>query len=101
MKTDQQTQRDYRATFILDTRSLKEDSKAVIEKIQNILSELQAAVKETKNIGYRDFARITDKKHPGDYYVAIDFTASPIVPAALHEQLRLDKTVKRVHVALS
>ena len=97
--TTTQPQRDYQATFILNTVGVSEDVETLIEKLRETLTRLKATVKEHNNLGYRDFVRVTDKKHPGDYYVTIDFSGPTHTASALQEELRLDKTVKRIYVA--
>jgi len=92
------TERNYKATFILDTRELEEQLETLVEKLKNILSQLKAQINEIEHLGRKDFTRLTQKKHTGDFFIEIDFTASPEVPAALKEKLRLDKTVKNIVV---
>jgi small subunit ribosomal protein S6 len=90
------SKRNYKATFILDTRGYD-------EPVENIHSMLEEAVKscggeitETNPLGRKDFIRVTDKGHTGDFYLEIDFSGEPNVPADLQEKLRLEKRVKRV-----
>lgn len=90
------TARNYRATIILDTRGFDKPVEVLIEKLSGVLSGLGAKIQETKNLGRYDFVRITDRNHTGDTYVEYSLSATPEVPAAFREKVRLDKTVKRV-----
>lgn len=88
----------YKASFILDTRGYDSPVETLVEKLEGLLKELGAEVQASKNLGRHDFVRVTEKGHTGDTYLEIEFSADPTVPAALHEKLRLDKTVKRILV---
>jgi len=90
--------KNYRATFILDTREVKEEIDKLIEKLKTVLSQLKAQVNNVENLGRKDFSRVTQKNHTGDFFIEIDFTASSEVTAVLKEKLRLDKTVKNIVV---
>lgn len=98
MTTTQETKNSYKATFILDSRGVQDSVEALIEKLKQALERVEASVKEAKNLGYKAFTRITDKKHPGDYYVEMTFSAPASAPLALQQNLRLDKTVKRIFI---
>lgn len=90
--------RNYKATFILDTRGYGEPVETLIEKLTGVLEGLGSKVKEAKNLGQKSFARITDKKFPAGIYVEMQFEGAGTVPSALAEKLKLDKTVNRVLV---
>lgn len=91
--------RPYRATVILDTRDYKEPIETLSQKLQGILKNLGATILRVENLGRRDFIRVTERRHPGDFYVEIEFDGPGTLPAAFHEAVRLDRTVKRVLLA--
>ena len=88
----------YKASFILDTRGYDSPVETLVEKLEGLLKSLGAEVEASKNLGRHDFVRVTEKGHTGDSYLEIEFSGGASVPAALHEKLRLDKTVKRILV---
>ena len=45
------TEKNYKATFILDTREIKEEVDKLIEKLKTILSQLKATISEVENLG--------------------------------------------------
>lgn len=92
------TLRNYIATIILDTRGYEEPVESLVEKLKDILTELGAKVGETRNLGRKDFIRVTEKGHTGDSYVEFSFEGPASLPSALQEKVRLDRTVKRVMV---
>ncbi len=96
--TATQTNRKYRASFILDTRETEIPVESLIEKLTEALSAVGGVAERVENLGRQDFVRITDKDHPGDFYLQIYFDGPPDSVAKLQENLRLDKTVKRIFV---
>jgi small subunit ribosomal protein S6 len=91
-----QPNRSYRATIILNTRGYADPVETLEQKLADTLRQLGAEVGACNNLGRHDFVRVTDRNHAGDTYLAIDFSAPATVPAAFHEKVRLDRTVKRV-----
>ena len=96
--TATQTKRKYRASFILDTRNTESPVETLIESLTEAISSVGGEADRVENLGRKDFVRITDKEHTGDFYVQIYFDGPPNSVALLHEKLHLDKTVKRVFV---
>lgn len=90
------TQNTYRATVILDLRGYAQPAETVIEKLKDTLKAVEATVSDVKNLGSKDFVRITDRKNPNGTYVQIEFAAPASAPAAFRDKLRLDKTIKRI-----
>lgn len=90
------TQNNYRASVILDLRGYSEPAETVIAKLQDTIVAVQGKVTEVKNLGSKDFVRVTDRKNPNGTYVQIAFTAPASAPSAFRQKLRLDKTVKRI-----
>lgn len=90
------TQNNYRASVILDLRGYTEPAETVIEKLKDTLKAVEATVTDVKNLGTKDFIRVTDRKNPNGTYVQIAFSAPAAAPAAFRQKLRLDKTIKRI-----
>ena len=93
--------RSYKASFILDTRELDTPVESQIEHLSNTIAELGGEVNRAENLGRKDFVRVTDDGHPGDFYLQLQITAPTSAPAELQERLRLYKPVKRVFVESS
>ena len=93
-----QTNRNYRATFIIDNRG-KEDSLAqIIEEIKAEIVAVNGEVSAVEELGKRDFARVTDKKLTGAPSVQIPLSAAGDAPAQLVERLRLNSNVYRTFI---
>lgn len=93
-----QTNRNYRATFILDNRG-KEDSIAeIIDEVKAEITALQGEIAAVEELGKRDFTRVTNPKFTGAPYVQITYSAPGDVPAQLHERLRLNQNIYRVFI---
>jgi small subunit ribosomal protein S6 len=90
--------RNYRATFILDTRGVEQSIDDIIENVKQEIATVEGEVSTVENLGQRDFARVTNPKRPAGIYVQVDFTAPGSAPAALKERLRLNQVVYRTYV---
>ncbi len=86
----------YNASFILDTRGLEETIDSVVDQLKAAIVKVGGKVSEVDNHGRIDFARVTDKKHPADFYLHIYFEGPPESPRALQDNLRLENAVKRI-----
>ena len=93
-----QTNRNYKATFILDNRGKEDSVDQIIETVKQEITAVQGEVTAVENLGRRDFVRVTDDKFPGGVYVQVNFSAPGAAPAQLHERLRLNDTVYRALV---
>lgn len=93
-----QTNRKYRATFILDNRGKEDSVDQIIEGVKKEIAAVQGEVTGVENIGRKDFARKTDNQFPSGVYVQVDFSAPAAAPAELHERLRLNENVYRALV---
>jgi len=69
------TKRNYRATFIIDNRGKEESVEQIIEGVKQVITTVQGDVSSVKNLGRRDFVRVTDPKLTGATYVHISFSA--------------------------
>ena len=90
--------RNYRATFILDTRGVEQSIDDIIENVKQEIATVEGEVSTVENLGQRDFARVTDPRRPAGIYVQVDFAAPGSAPAALKERLRLNRVVYRTYV---
>lgn len=92
------TKHKYLATFILDTRNYAEPVETLIEKITTTINAVGGEVNSVKNLGQKEFVRVTDRKYPAGIYVQYEMEAPAEVPSALQEKFRLDRTVNRILV---
>lgn len=92
------TNRNYRATFILDNRG-KEDSVAeIINEVKAEIAALNGTVANVEELGKRDFTRVTNPKFTGAPYVQITYSAAGDAPTQLRERLRLNQNIYRVFI---
>jgi len=92
------TNRNYRATFILENRGKEETIDQIVDGVKQVIVELKGEVTGVENVGKRDFARVTDNKLTGAAYVHVAFSAPPEAPANLIERLRLNTSVYRTFI---
>lgn len=96
--TEQATKRNYKASFILDTRNYKEPVETLIERLTTTVEASEGEVDSVKNLGQKDFSRVTNKRFPSGIYLQINFKGSPSSPGILREKLKLDRHVDRLLV---
>lgn len=92
------TNRNYRATFILDNRGQTETVEQLVENVKKVIGEVKGQVTGVETLGKRDFVRVTDKKLTGASYVHINFSGPADAPANLRERLRLNNSVYRTFI---
>jgi small subunit ribosomal protein S6 len=92
------SQRDYRATFILQNRGQEETIEEIVEGVKQIIVELRGNISAVENIGRRDFARVTDRRLTGANYVHVTFSGPADVSGHLRERLRLNASVYRTFI---
>ena len=92
------TNRNYRASFILDNRGKEETVEQMIEGVKKVIAEVHGEVSAVENVGRKDFIRVTDKKFTGANYVQIKFSGPADAPANLREKLRLNSSVYRTFI---
>lgn len=95
MTTSATQTKPYKATFILDTRGSEQDVDAIIERLKEAISAIGGTVTSSENLGRREFARVTDRNHPADFFVNVAFDGPINAAVLLREKLRLEKAVKR------
>lgn len=80
---------------------MRDKTESVDEVIEQLKKEVEAENAEITNvekIGAKDFARTPDRNFTSGIFLEIDFRSPSYRPNALHERLRLNKTVDRVMV---
>ena len=92
------TNKNYKATFILDLRESEDDSQKVLADITELLSSIGAQATEGEDLGMRDFARSADRRYTQGHYLEVRFAGPSATPATLKEKLRLDKRINRIFV---
>ena len=92
------TNRNYRATFILDNRGKEETVEQIVDGVKKVIAEVKGEVTGVETVGKKDFIRVTDKKLTGAHYVQINFAGPAEVPAHLRERLRLNNSVYRTFI---
>jgi len=92
------TNRNYRASFILDNRGKEETVEQMIEGVKKVIAEVHGEVSAVENVGRKDFIRVTDKKFTSANYVQINFSGPADAPANLREKLRLNSSVYRTFI---
>jgi small subunit ribosomal protein S6 len=90
-----QTNRKYKATFIIDTRGREESLDQLLEKVKLDITAIHGEVVSVVNLGPRDLIRPTDPKLVAAPYVQIEFMAPIDGPRHLHDRLRLNTVVYR------
>lgn len=90
------TLKPYKATFVLDTRGYDQPVDVLIDSLKEVISGAGAQVDSAINLGRRDFARVTDRRHTGDYYAEISLRGNPGIAKTIQEAFRLEKKVKRI-----
>lgn len=92
------TQRNYRASFILDNRGKEDSIEQIIDGVKQEIAAVHGAVTAVENLGKKDFVRVTDRKLTSGAYVQISFSGPANAPAGLKERLRLNNSVYRTFV---
>lgn len=92
------TNRQYRATFILDTRGVESSVEELTEAYSKIIEEVSGTVDTVNNIGSQDFARKAANGMPSGIFVQYDFSGPATAPGEIQEKVRLDRKVNRVMV---
>lgn len=90
--------RNYRATFLLDTRNYQQPVETLVEKVTGTIESVKGSIKKVNNLGQKEFARVTKRKFPSGIYLELLFEGPSDAPAAIKEKLRLDRNVNRILV---
>ncbi len=90
--------RNYRATFILDTRGVELPVDELVENYAKVIGEVNGTVESTRNLGNQEFVRKAANGLPNGIFVQYDFSAPATAPEEIQEKVRLDRKVNRVMV---
>lgn len=93
-----EVKRPYKATFILNTRGVDSEIDAIIGELKEVITSLGGEVKREENLGRKEFIRVTDRNHTGDFYLQFDVDGPAGLNKSLQDKLRLERKVKRVFV---
>ena len=88
----------YKATLILDTQGYKESIEELISNTKNTFTELGGIINDFKDLGYKDFMRIKNRKFCNGCYIQITFTGSKKMPSIINEKFRLNRIVNRIFI---
>ena len=94
------TNKQYKATFILDLRETSDDAPKVLDELVKILKDLGATIEGSENLGVSDFARVADRNYSQGHYLEIYFTGASSISKELKDKLRLDKKINRIFVEI-
>jgi small subunit ribosomal protein S6 len=92
------TKRNYRATFILDTRGREETADQLVDEIKNEIASTGIEVGRVENLGRREFARKPDPKMTAGNYVQYDLSGPPDATLLLREHFKHNTVVFRIMV---
>jgi ribosomal protein S6 len=90
--------RNYMATFILDSRGVESSIEELIESYGSLIKETAGNLESTDPIGNLEFARKTQNGLPNGIFVQYRFSGTPKVPEEIQNKVRLDRKVNRVMV---
>lgn len=89
-------ERQYHATFILNTRQWEDSNEALLDRIKEQMEALGVTVEKVEKMGQKPFARVTEKSNPDGLYSHFQIKGLPDVPEKIQERFRLEKSVKRI-----
>ena len=90
--------KEYQATFILDTHKWREPIEALIEQVKSVITEMGAEIIEVNNMGLKSFSRFPRKEFVAGPYVSIRCKADTSFNKVLQERIGLNPNVNRVIV---
>ena len=93
-----QTIRNYRATFVLDTRGVESSVDDLVEAYSTVIGEVSGTVQSFKNLGNKDFVRKADNGLGNGIFIEYLFEGPAEAPSQIQEKVRLDRKVNRVMV---
>lgn len=90
--------KEYQATFILDTHKWREPIEALIEQIKSVIVEMGAEIVDVTDMGLKSFSRFPRKEFVAGQYVSIRCKADTSFNKILQERIGLNPNVNRVIV---
>lgn len=91
-------QKEYVATFILDTRQWREPVEALVKQIQSVITEMGAEILEVNDLGMKPFARHPRKDFIEAPYISMKCKGESSFNRVLQERIGLNPNVNRVIV---
>ena len=88
--------RRYEGLFILNTAGKEEGVKDMIDKISNEITATGGRIETVQKMDKKNFARVSDKKYTGGFYVNVIFETKPENIAVIRKHLTLNEDVYRV-----
>ena len=92
------TKRTYKTTIILDTRDQEKTVPDLIEAVKEKLATIDATVSNEKDLGRREFVRVTDRNFTAGHYYELTIEAPESFADDVQAKFRLDKIVYRIIV---
>lgn len=90
------TKKNYKATFILDTRGREESVEQLIEDLKKEMAAQEVETHKAEHLGRRDFARKPDVNVPAGNYVQFELSGPIGAATRLQEHFRLNPVVYRI-----
>ena len=87
--------REYELFYMIKTDITEEQTEAVIEKFNGILTREGAEVTAVDKWGKRKLAYVIDKKYRQGYYVLVKFNGTPAAVKEADRLLKIDDNVLR------
>ena len=87
--------REYELFYMIKTDITEEQTEAVIEKFNGILTRERAEVTAVDKWGKRKLAYVIDKKYREGYYVLVKFNGTPAAVKEADRLLKIDDNVLR------
>lgn len=92
------TKRTYKTTIILDTRDQEKTVPDLIEAVKEKLATIDATVSDEKDLGRREFVRVTDRNFTAGHYYELSIEGPESFADDVQAKFRLDKVVYRIIV---
>ena len=89
--------KDYECLFILESGNFEDAGKSFIEDLDPVIKELGGEIKETKDMGHRQFAHPIRKSNSGLYWVVIASIDSGKI-GEFKEKFKLNSSVLRLEI---
>lgn len=92
------TKRNYKATFIIDTRGLENPVEDLIDELKTLVESLDGEGVASDDLGTRNFSYIKKKAFTQGHYLQLVVSAPSTFEKSIQDKLRLDKRIHRILV---
>ncbi len=92
------TKQKYKTSIILDTREQEKTAQELLEDVKSALETIGATINREKDLGRREFVRVTDRNYTAGHYFELRLDAPESFVNDVQEKFRLDKVVYRIIV---